>query len=206
MLGSSVIAALGAGIAWVFYGGGYRQPAIKFAAAVPGVVSLVRDKFRVDELYDFLIIRPIKALSRGLFLVVDRVLIDKVLVGGTAAIVDLFGRLSRAFQPGDAQRYVAVFAIGVAALFWVVSRPAKPDELKVKIDGTAVDVDASAVGGSGDLLYGFDFDGDDAFDRQGKSPTTRFVYEGSGTYTIHVVIKDSRWGTVTNLQKKVTIR
>ena len=78
--------------------------------------------------------------------------------------------------------------------------------LKLKVDGTAVDADASEGASSQDLLYGFDFDGDGAFDRQGRSPTARFVYEGSGNYTISVVIKNPRWGTVTSLQKKVTIR
>jgi hypothetical protein len=138
--------------------------------------------------------------------VVDRFLIDKFLVSGAAFVVDVFGRLSRAFQPGDVQRYLAVFTIGIAALFWVVSHPAKASGLKVKVDGTAVDADASQGGAGQDLLYGFDFDGDGAFDRQGKSPTARFVYEGSGHYTIHVVIQDPRWGTETRLEKKITIR
>ena len=33
----------------------------------PGFVRLVQDKFRVDELYDSLIIRPFRAVSRGLY-------------------------------------------------------------------------------------------------------------------------------------------
>jgi NADH-quinone oxidoreductase subunit L len=206
MGGSTLIAFAGLGLAWMLYGGGYREPVKKFAAAFPGPVALVRDKFRIDELYGFLFIRPLRALSRGLFVVVDRVIIDKALVGGTAFFVDMLGRLSRSFQPGDAQRYVAVFAIGIAALFWTISRPAKPDDLKIKVEGTAVDADASTGPKGQDLLYGFDFDGDGEFDRQGKSPTAHFNYEGSGKYTIHVVIKDPRWGTVTNLEKKVTIR
>jgi NADH-quinone oxidoreductase subunit L len=207
MAGSVAIALGGLGLAWAFYGGGYRQPAVNFANSMPGLVSLVRDKFRIDELYAFLFVRPIRALSRFLFLLVDRFLIDKLLVGGTAFVVDVLGRLSRSFQPGDAQRYVAVFAIGIAAIFYGIRRPAHPDELKVKVDQNQVDVDASVAGaGDQNLLYGFDFDGDGEFDRQGKSPTAHFSYEGSGRYTIHVVIKDPKWGTVTDLKKKVTIR
>jgi hypothetical protein len=136
------------------------------------------------------------------------VLIDKLLVGGPAAIVDLAGRISRAFQPGDAQRYVAVFAIGVAGLIWVASRPAKPEALRVKVEGTAVDADASPGADATNLAYYFDFDGDGVFDRFGpkQGPSARFVYEGSGTYHLQVVIRDTRWGTVTTLDKKVTIR
>jgi NADH-quinone oxidoreductase subunit L len=205
MLASTIIGAAGIGVAYAFFGNGYRQPAHQFAAAVPGFVSLVRDKFRVDELYGFLIVRPIRALSRGLFLVVDRLLIDRVLVHGFVFVVDVFGRLSRTFQAGDAQRYVAVFAIGMAALFYLVTRP--PGELKVKVDGTAVEADASGPGGGrSDLVYGFDFDGDGEFDRQGRTPAARFVYEGSGKYKIKVVIRDPKWDTIETLRTEVRIK
>jgi NADH-quinone oxidoreductase subunit L len=206
MAGSTVIALAGLGIAWAFYGGGYREPVIKFAEAVPGVVSLVRDKFRVDELYGLLIIRPIRWVSKMLFLVVDRIIIDKVMVGAPVMAVDVAGRLTRSFQPGDAQRYVAVFAIGIAAVFYVVTRPPRPDELKVKVDQTAVDVDASQSGAGKDLQYFFDFDGDGVFDRSGNAPTAHFSYEGSGRYNLKVVIQDPKWGTTRELKQKVVIR
>jgi NADH-quinone oxidoreductase subunit L len=206
MIGSTIIAFAGLGLAQVFFGGGYREPAKKFAAAVPGFVSLVRDKFRIDELYGLLIIRPIRWIAKGLFLIVDRVLIDQILVGVPVMVVDLLGRLSRSFQPGDAQRYVAVFAIGIASVFYMVTRPPHPEELKVKVDALAVDADAGPGGTGHDLQYFFDFDGDGRADRQGPSPTAHFSYEGSGTYTINVEIRDPRWGTVRNLKKKVTVR
>jgi len=206
LMGAS-IAIAGAGIllAYLFYGGGYRRPAVAFGNSAPPLVRLVRDKFRVDELYGFLIVRPIRMVARGLFLVVDRVLIDKVLVHGAALIVDVSGRLARTVQAGDAQRYVAIFAIGVAAIFWMVTRPHRPDAIKLKIDGTQVEADVGPAGAQ-PLLYGFDFDGDGEFDRQGRSPNARFVYEGSGTYNMKVVIKDPRWDTVTTLEQKVRIR
>jgi hypothetical protein len=206
MVASTLIATGGLGLAWIFFGSGYRAPARQFVQAVPGLVALVRDKFRVDELYDAVIIRPIRALSRGLYLVVDRVLIDRLLVHGSVLVVDASGRLARLFQAGDPQRYIAAFAIGIAALIYIASRPAKPDELKVTVEGAAVDADASRGAAGQNLLYGFDFDGDGLFDRQGRNAKERFVYEGSGRYTIKVVIKDPRWGTVTSLQKRVTIR
>src|SRR4029079_4074448 len=72
---SVAIALVGIGLAWVFYGGGYREPAKKFAADFPGFVSLVQDKFRIDELYNRLFVRPIKRLGQGVFFFVDRILI-----------------------------------------------------------------------------------------------------------------------------------
>jgi NADH-quinone oxidoreductase subunit L len=206
MSASAVLAGAGLALAWVYYGGGYREPVKRFAAGAPGLVSLVRDKFRIDELYGLVIIRPVRWLSKSLFLVVDRILIDKVLVGFPVMVVDLLGRLSRSFQPGDAQRYVAVFAIGIAAVFYVVTRPPEPTELKLKVDSLAVDADAGGAAPGPSLNYSFDFDGDGVADRFGPSPTAHFVYEGSGSYTIKVEITDSRWGTVRKLKKKVTIR
>jgi NADH-quinone oxidoreductase subunit L len=214
MAASTVIAALGIGLAWLFYGGGYREPAHKFVAAFPGFVSLVRDKFRIDELYGFLIIRPLRALSRALFLVVDRILIDQVLVHGVALVVDVAGRISRTFQVGDVQRYLAVFAVGMLALFYVATKPAVPSELAVKIDGTTVEVDASKGAPAGRaLLYEFDFDDDGHRDRPSRaedppqqSPVARFSYEGTGQYTIRVTIIDPRWDSETTITQRVSIK
>ena len=83
MVVSTALAFVGIGLAYVFYGGGYREPARRFAEGAPGFVKLVQDKFRIDELYDALIIRPIRKVSRAIFFVVDRVIIDKILVEGS---------------------------------------------------------------------------------------------------------------------------
>ena len=83
--------------------------------AFPGFVRLVQDKFRVDELYDALIIRPIRALSRGLYRVRrPRSSSTRSWSTASALVVDVFARIARAVQDGDVQRYMAVFAIGVA--------------------------------------------------------------------------------------------
>jgi NADH-quinone oxidoreductase subunit L len=204
---STVIAGLGIILAYVFYGGGYRQPAIAFGNAVPGFVSLVRDKFRVDELYNFLIIRPIGGVSRMLFRIVDRVIIDRVLVHGVGLVVDVGARVSRTFQPGDVQRYLAIFVIGIFGIFYWATKPAAAGDLEVKVEGAMVDVDASTAGSSGrPLYYDFDFDEDGKPDREGNSPKARWTYEGRGNYTINVTIRDQRWGSVTTVSKRVSIK
>src|SRR5450432_338914 len=116
---SVVIAVIGMVLAWVFYGGGYREPAKKFAAAVPGFVKLVRDKFRIDELYAAVFVRPIKRIGQGIYFFVDRILIDKLLVEGTGALTALLARVPRWFQNGDGQGYMAWFAIGAAVLVYL---------------------------------------------------------------------------------------
>jgi NADH-quinone oxidoreductase subunit L len=208
MLASTAVAVIGIGLAYLFYGGGYREPARKFAASFPGFVQLVRDKFRVDELYQLIIIKPIKSLARGLFLVIDRILIDQVLVHGVALVVDIAGRISRTFQVGDVQRYLAVFAVGVLALFYVATKPTAPGELAVKVDGTTVEVDASKGAPPGRaLMYEFDFDGDGHPDRPPQqSPVARFSYEGTGRYTIKVTVRDPRWDSETTVTQRVSIK
>jgi NADH-quinone oxidoreductase subunit L len=208
VMGFATLTALaGIGLAYVFYGGGYRGPAHAFAQKFPGLVALVRDKFRIDELYGFLIIRPLQAICRLVFQVVDRVLIDKILIGGWAFAADLVGRVFRFFQAGDVQRYLAVFAIGLAVLVWIAARPAAPDEVRFLIEGNTVAasvVDPEAA--SGNLTYSFDFDDDGVADRQGKTPNATWTFSGPANYTVSIIIEDARWHTRRTLKRNVEIR
>ena len=108
MVVSMALALIGIGLAYLFYGGGYRDPARRFPEGAPGFVKLVQDKFRIDELYDAIIIRPLRKLAQGIFFVVDRVIIDKVLVEGSAAVVGVVGRVARSLQGGDGQSYMPI--------------------------------------------------------------------------------------------------
>jgi len=204
---STALALAGIFLAQAFYGGGYREPAKKFAAAFPGLVQAARDKFRIDELYQALIIRPLRVLSQALFQFVDRVLIDQLLVGGAAAVTDVLGRLSRALQAGDGQRYMAAFAIGAAALVFFATRPTLPSELKVNVSGTTVTVDASRTGrqSARGLTYAFDFDDDGHAEVTGTSPEARYTYEHGGAHTIRVTVSDPRWHTESHIKSKVEL-
>jgi NADH-quinone oxidoreductase subunit L len=207
MGGSTLVALAGIGLGYLYYGGGYRAPAHAFARALPGLVALVRDKFRVDELYAAIIIRPLAALCRIVFQVVDRVLIDKLLVGVWAFLADLGGRVFRFFQAGDVQRYLAVFAIGLTALIWLAARPAAPDDVQIDVEGryatvTLVDADAA----SGKLTYSFDFDGDGTPDRQSKTPSATWMYGGPARYTVSITIADARWQTQRRLTRDIEVK
>jgi NADH-quinone oxidoreductase subunit L len=195
---STILAIVGIVVARAFYGGGYREPAEKFADRFPGLVQLVRDKFRVDELYGAVIIRPLRMLARGLYLVLDRLLIDQVLVNGVGGLVYLLGRLARSLQAGDGQRYLAAFAIGAAGLIWAATRPVWFPELKVLKSGNTVTVDVrrGIKTSQRQLSYAFDFnddDDDDAPQRTGSSPQARYTYDRPGKYKIRVRVTDPRW-------------
>src|SRR5450432_4162289 len=208
MVASVVLALGGIGLAYLFYGGGYREPSRKFAAAAPRFVRLVQDKFRIDELYGLLIIRPIKRLAKAVYFVVDRILIDKVLVEGSAALVDVLARVARAVQGGDVQRYMAVFTIGAAGIVYLATRPSVPDVLKVTVSGLSVDVDARRGSKPASRVqeYSFDFDDDGKPEVTGAAPAAHHAYPRAGTYTVRVQVKDPNWGTRTSLKQKVEVR
>ena len=204
---SLAVAAVGILLAMVFYRGGYKEPARAFAAKFPGFVRLVHDKFRVDEAYDFLFIRPIKWFSRGLYNFVDRIIVDKILVEGTGVLVDLCARLARAVQGGDGQRYMAVFAVGVALLVHFASQPTLPfTKLKVTQTGRGVEVDArrGKNAPTRPLEYAFDF-GDGRPVVKGGAPEQRHDYDRPGNYTIRVTITDSGWRTEDTFKEKVEV-
>ncbi|HZN93564.1 MAG TPA: NADH-quinone oxidoreductase subunit L [Myxococcales bacterium] len=79
------------------------------------VQSLVRHKLYVDELYDAVLIRPVKFGSFVLYRVVDSLLIDRVVVRGAAWVTYQVGSVIRYIQTGDAQSYAAVMAAAVLA-------------------------------------------------------------------------------------------
>jgi hypothetical protein len=77
----------------------------------------------------------------------------------------------------------------------------------VSVDGALVEVDATPASAPGrTLIYEFDFDEDGAPDRRGTSPRASWPYEGSGTYTIRVTVRDPKWDSTRTLKHKVTIR
>ncbi|MCP3104711.1 NADH-quinone oxidoreductase subunit L [Myxococcus sp. K15C18031901] len=86
------------------------QPAPAFARAVRRVAQ---NKFYVDELYELVVIRPVKFLSFILFRVVDALLIDTVAVRGTAWVTARVGSALRYVQSGDAQAYAAVMVVAL---------------------------------------------------------------------------------------------
>jgi NADH-quinone oxidoreductase subunit L len=113
------IAALGTGIAWAMY----RDPAgspRKLADAFPRLYQFTYDKFRVDELYAFVVLNPVKSLARGLWKIVDVGIIDGLLVNGIPRAVAFCGSVVRLGQNGDVQRYAALMAVAAAAILFAV--------------------------------------------------------------------------------------
>ena len=116
LMGLSVAVAGGGillALQWYLKGEG-RTPQ-RLAAAFPRVSALVADKFRVDELYSALFVKPFSWLCRVLWKVVDVLLIDGVLNAG-AFLVELAGDLLRFLQTGNVRNYALSFFLGLVAL------------------------------------------------------------------------------------------
>jgi NADH-quinone oxidoreductase subunit L len=114
ILASVGIALGGWAVARRCYGGAEEVPE-RFTRRFPALVGLVRDKFRIDDLYEAVIYRPFKALSRGFWKILDVLLIDGLINAG-AFLVELAGDLLRFFTTGNVRNYALTFLLGIVAL------------------------------------------------------------------------------------------
>ncbi len=84
--------------------------------------KLLENKWYVDELFGAIIVQPLRFLSRASFLVLDRLLIDGLLVNGSAILVDTTGAALKRLHSGKIGGAVTImFSLFVFFfLFWMV--------------------------------------------------------------------------------------
>jgi NADH-quinone oxidoreductase subunit L len=94
---------------------GRRVEPAETAAEPTGLSGVLYNKWYVDELYDRMIIRPLLALWRGCWRIVDATLIDGTLnsVATGGRVVGWFGSL---FQSGRVATYMTFFLVGVLVI------------------------------------------------------------------------------------------
>ena len=91
------------------------------APAERGLARLLRNKWYVDELYDFFIVHPLVWLSREvLWKQVDQRLVDGAGVNGAARGARALGWFGARLQTGQVGMYVTLFVVGVLAILWRV--------------------------------------------------------------------------------------
>ncbi|HEV7554185.1 MAG TPA: NADH-quinone oxidoreductase subunit L [Kofleriaceae bacterium] len=180
------VAASGIGIAWLLYGRGPSPAVDRIIGPLHGDQATTtmgklyvasKHKLWIDELYDSVFVKPFRLVARGLFEIVDRFVIDTVAVNGSAFVVGLFGRMSRWFQNGQVQRYLAGLVVGAAAVFFVTDCDRKPS-FECHLVGDRVQLHAepgAGIAGAGAKLH-WDIDGDGKPDIDGK---TGKLFEGA---------------------------
>jgi NADH-quinone oxidoreductase subunit L len=111
--------------AWLFsratYGGEVGlEKGRAWAERFPILHRLLVNKYYVDELYDRAIVRPLAALARGFWKIVDTYVIDGA-VNAAAFVTELTGDVARFSTTGNVRNYALYFFLGVVGLIgWVL--------------------------------------------------------------------------------------
>jgi len=113
MILSNVVGLLGIGLGYLMYKkGSIARDAV--SSRVPALYNLVHNKYYIDELYQLIVVVPLKALG-DLLSLFDRYVVDGVvkLAAGSALYV---GRLGSRLQNGQLQGYGLVSLVGILLL------------------------------------------------------------------------------------------
>jgi NADH-quinone oxidoreductase subunit L len=85
--------------------------------------KVLLEKYRVDEFYDAVLVRPLVWFSRTiLWKTVDAILIDGIMVNGAAFFSRTLGWIGTRLQTGQVGTYVTVFVIGVLLIVGAMAR------------------------------------------------------------------------------------
>jgi NADH-quinone oxidoreductase subunit L len=123
LIGLAVVIAVG-GI-WLAYTRLHPEQLVPADRAVPerGFAKLLAEKYRVDELYDAAIVRPLVWLSRTvLWKGVDAGAIDGAAVNGSAVVARTLGWVGSRLQTGQVGTYLIFFVIGALVLLGALIR------------------------------------------------------------------------------------
>jgi NADH-quinone oxidoreductase subunit L len=117
-LGALLIAILGLLSAWNFYGTrslGTPERPDPLAKSLGGLYPLLVDKWRVDELYRVLFIRPFKKLAAWLADVLDKKTIDRFFTN-FGVVTEALSALLGSLQNGYIRTYAITFFFGAVAI------------------------------------------------------------------------------------------
>jgi len=88
----------------------------RLAAAQRPLYNFLLNKWYFDEIYDFVFVRPAKALGRLLWTRGDQATIDGTINGVAMGIVPFFTRLAGRMQSGYLFHYAFAMVLGIAVL------------------------------------------------------------------------------------------
>jgi NADH-quinone oxidoreductase subunit L len=113
MFGSTAMALGGIGLAWLAY---VRDPQLSdwLPARMPALYQLSLNKFYLDELYQFFLVRPLLGFAE--FCRILDVYVVDVIVDIVGQIPRLVGLLFRPIQNGLTQFYALAMALAVTVL------------------------------------------------------------------------------------------
>ncbi len=181
------VGALGILLAWMMYGAGGKGPSRTVEDLVDGPLQPIyqasKAKLWFDEIYEATIVKPFRLIARGLYEIVDRFIIDTIAINGSAMVIGLFGRISRWFQNGQVQRYLAGVVVGAALVFFVSDCHSKPT-FTYEIVGDRLHLVAKPGAGiiGATTKVRWDIDGDGVAD---ADPNTGAIYDTPDLYVLY---------------------
>ncbi|QKG51668.1 NADH-quinone oxidoreductase subunit L [Hymenobacter sp. BRD67] len=115
LMGISVLVAVaGIVLAYVQYVARAQRPA-EDDAQRSAPESLIYNKYYIDELYDSLIVKPVMALSTGLYKFVENGIIDPI-ANGVGRVTLAGGQLLRNVQTGSVETYLILMVLGIVLI------------------------------------------------------------------------------------------
>ncbi len=108
------------GIAFVIYRKG-PQGGEKFVTGLGGFYRLVRDKWRIDELYEVVFVKPLRTLADGCYEIGDTIIIEGIVNGVPRALKNI-AQVTSDLQSGFLRSYAKFMYMGIlflaAIIFW----------------------------------------------------------------------------------------
>jgi NADH-quinone oxidoreductase subunit L len=196
-----VISLAGIGLAARLYRGGISETAVRLKSSLLPVYNVLWNKYYVDEFYDLVIVRPLRAVANFLWQIADAIIIDGGLTKVGPALVSFAGGITRRIQNGDVQRYLVAVVVGSAGVLFLSTYwlPYAGVQGEITQEGRKVTLDLGRGRvPEGRLVYRIDWDGDGKFDVVNTRFTKGHVheYQNPGTYKIVVEARDPQWGVV----------
>jgi hypothetical protein len=182
---ATLVGLLGIFLAWVLYGRGPSKRVEQWTATggpLAGAYQASKNKLWVDEAYDLAIVRPFKALARGAFEILDRFVIDTVVVNGSALVMSMFSRIARWLQNGQVQRYLLGVLVGAAAVFALTAWRFHPTFSYRRTDAQMIELRAEpgeGVAGIGCRIE-WDLDNDGRFETTPEPDDNRVIRLSEG--------------------------
>jgi NADH-quinone oxidoreductase subunit L len=109
-----LVAVIGIVVAYVMYVARAQRPA-EDDAQRSAPENLVYHKYYIDELYDGLIVKPVMALSNGLYRFVENGVIDPI-ANGFGRVTLAGGQLLRFVQTGSVETYLLLMVLGIVLI------------------------------------------------------------------------------------------
>ncbi|HEY2409738.1 MAG TPA: NADH-quinone oxidoreductase subunit L [Polyangiaceae bacterium] len=181
--------AAGAGGAYWVYIAQKGKPAADFVQAAPGLYQLVADKWRVDELYEEVVIGPIDFFA-DIFVWADKWIVDGIIARASSFLVATTGTLLRYVQTGRVQAYAAVMVLGLGGVGWFFMAPHVNTKVTGDEAGGAYSIAASPGFG---YSYRWDLNNDGKWDSDnfGDRKEVSFNLDAGQTRKVHVQARNA---------------